>query len=55
LPEQKYKIISYEFANITVAGIAKMFQRMTKKITVSSMLNEEITLLEKHLMSFVKT
>lgn len=55
LSGQKYKIIADEFTNITAAGIAKTFQRITKAITIDSRLNKEIILLEKHLMSFVKT
>ena len=55
LSKQKYKIIADEFAKITVAGVAKIYQRITKEIITDSALNEEITLLEKHLMSFVKT
>lgn len=52
---QKYKIIANEFTNITIAGVAKIFQRITKETTTDSALNEEIILLEKHLMSFVQT
>jgi len=54
LSGQKYKLIADEFTNITVAGIAKIFQRITEAIATDSMLNEEIILLEKRLMSFVK-
>lgn len=55
LSGQKYKIIASEFANITVAGVAKTYQRIAKVIAVDDKLNKEIILLEKHLMSFVQT
>jgi hypothetical protein len=40
---------------VTIAGVAKIFQRTTKAISINSELNTEILLLEKYLMSFVKT
>ena len=49
LSEQKYKIIADEFTNITVAGITKTFQRITKAIAIDSKLNEDVILLEKRL------
>ena len=53
LSGQKYKIIAEEFTDIAATGVAKIFERITKEITVNSKLNEEIILLEGSLMSFV--
>jgi chromosomal replication initiation ATPase DnaA len=53
LSGQKYKTIAEEFADIAAVGVAKISERITQKTTVNGRLNEEITLLEKDLISFV--
>lgn len=54
LSGDKYFMIAEKFTNITVAGVAKVQQRIASKVLIDNSINKEIFLLKANLMSFVK-